>query len=343
MSSALLCRSQCAFGSTRPRAGGARSTPAFAKALKLTRRSPRRNEPLRAAPKDPQGPTEGDNDEPLWQQLAVGVAAGVGLGWLVAVGTAVADNAGGGPLPDPGVVGPSTDMLLSAGPDFSFTSLLLFTLCGYWLIKSLAYLSQNPLDGPDGKSGGDQQQQQQQQPPPKEGGSRLTDMGHAHIRSVVNSSVPAPGSEADARSLRNASLARSAAYRVSAAVREAIPRIHSLVEELAGPSAAWPLPGGGAAGGGPPRHLHAEVDYLVPLVYSRVAAERGAKAHSGDSSLCPRERAALEKVLLEEVAERTAAEQVAEFARLAASGQLHPPRAPPSNGGAGVPPSQAAH
>lgn len=75
------------------------------------------------------------------------------------------------------------------------------------------------LDGPDAKNGGDQNQQQQQ-PPPKEGsGSRLTDMGHAPIRSEVNSAVPASGSDADARGLRNTSLARSAAYRVSAAVR----------------------------------------------------------------------------------------------------------------------------
>mgnify|MGYP001806845185 CR=1 FL=1 len=65
------------------------------------------------------------------------------------------------------------------------------------------------------------------------------------------------------------------------------------------------------------------------------------QAPTGDSSLCPRERAALERALLEEVAERTAAEQVAEFVRLAAAGQLHP-RAP-SSGGAGLPPSQAAH
>ncbi len=58
----------------------------------------------------------------------MGVVGGVGLGWLVAVGTAVANN--GEPLSDPSVVGPSADVLLSAGPDFSFTSLLLFTLCG---------------------------------------------------------------------------------------------------------------------------------------------------------------------------------------------------------------------
>ncbi|KAG2442617.1 hypothetical protein HXX76_002702 [Chlamydomonas incerta] len=329
MSSTLLCRSRLAFGCTRPSRGAARPTPAFAKPLRqLTRQAP----PVRAAPRDPQGPPEGD-DEPLWQQLVFGVAAGVGLGWLVAVGTAVANNAAGGPLPDPSVVGPSADTLLAAGPDFSFTSLLLFTVCGYWLLKSLAYLSQNPLDGPDAKNGQPPGANQQQQPPPKEGsGSRLTDMGHAHIRSEVNSSVPAPGSDGDARSLRNASLARSAAYRVAAAVREAVPRIHALVEELAGPTAAWPLPG-------PPRH--ADVDFLVNMVYGRVLAERSAKAPSGDSSLCPRERAALERALLEEVAERTAVEQVAEFVRLAATGQLHPRAS--GSGGAGLPPSQAAH
>ncbi|PNW85301.1 hypothetical protein CHLRE_03g180000v5 [Chlamydomonas reinhardtii] len=331
MSATLLCRSRFAFGAARPRAVGA-STPAYAKPLQLTRQAPRRNGPVSAAPQGPRGPTDGD-DAPLWQQLVFGVAAGVGLGWLVAVGTAVANNASGaGALADPAVVGPSADTLLSAGPDFSFTSLLLFTMCGYWLLKSLSYLSQNPLDGPDAKNGGDQNQQQQQ-PPPKEGsGSRLTDMGHAPIRSEVNSAVPASGSDADARGLRNTSLARSAAYRVSAAVREAVPRIHALVEELAGPAAAWPP-------AGPPRH--ADVDYLVNMVYSRVTAERSAKAPTGDSSLCPRERAALERALLEEVAERTAAEQVAEFVRLAAAGQLHP-RAP-SSGGAGLPPSQAAH
>lgn len=39
--------------------------------------------------------------------------------------------------------GPSTDTLLSAGPDFSFTTLLLFTFLGYWLVKAAMYIIQH--------------------------------------------------------------------------------------------------------------------------------------------------------------------------------------------------------
>ena len=57
--------------------------------------------------------------------------------------------------------------------------------------------------------------------------------------------------------------------------------------------------------------------------------------------MCPRELAALEIRLLEEVAERVAAEQVAEFIQMAAKGTLHPGRH--GSGGADKQPRTHAH
>ncbi|GLC44401.1 hypothetical protein PLESTB_000473700 [Pleodorina starrii] len=258
---------------------------------------------------------------PAWQRAMAGIAAGF-CAWSAAALPALADID-----PDTNIVaGPSSDALLGAGPDFSFTTLLLFTLLGYWLVKGALYISQNSPDGPDDTPQQDGKQQQQR----PGAGSDPTDIGHAHIRSYVDSSQPGPGGEADARQLRNASLARSAAYRVSATLRESQPRIHSLVEQLAAPQPQWPPR--------PPKN--AEVDPVAALVYSRVLQERSAKGP--EYVLGPREVAALETQLLEEVAEKVAAEQVAEFVKMAAQGTLHP-RGPGGGGGANQHPRSHAH
>ncbi|KXZ56811.1 hypothetical protein GPECTOR_1g730 [Gonium pectorale] len=261
-----------------------------------------------------------------WPQLAAGAVAGF-CAWLSSAGTATAG------VEDPTtVVGPTTDVLLGGGDHFSFTSLLLFTLITYWLLKALYYLSRNSaslgqasppwLDGPEGTDDtpGDQQQQKQRGLPPGMG-----DVGHAHIRSYVD---PAAASGADARELRNASLARSAAFRVAATVRESLPRIHALVEQLAGSSAP------------PPQPHNAGIDPVADLVYARVLQELRTKGH--ESGLNPRERAALETILLEEVAAQCAREQVADFERMAAEGKLSPHQ-PGGGGGAGHAPHSHAH
>lgn len=51
------------------------------------------------------------------------------------------------------------------------------------------------------------------------GGSDLTDIGHAHIRSYTDSSQQGAGGDMDARDLRNARLARGAVYRVTATLK----------------------------------------------------------------------------------------------------------------------------
>ncbi|GLI69095.1 hypothetical protein VaNZ11_013640 [Volvox africanus] len=234
---------------------------------------------------------------PTWQRTLTGIASGF-FAWSITL-PALAGTDG----PDTSIVGPATDTLLGAGPDFSFTTLLLFTLLGYWLVKAVTYVSTNTPDGQD-------QDGKQKQPD----ASDTTDIGHAHIRSVVDSSQPGPGGELDARDLRNASLARSATYRVTATLRESQPRIHALVEELAAPQTHWPPQ--------PPRNL--DVDFVAAMVYNRMVQERSTKGP--EYVLAPRELAALETRLLEEVAEKVAADQVAEFVKMAAKGTLHPGR-----------------
>ncbi|GFR41057.1 hypothetical protein Agub_g1689, partial [Astrephomene gubernaculifera] len=245
------------------------------------------------------------------RRLVMGITAGCGA-WASAAlaATARIDSA------DPSVViGPSSETLLGYGPDFSFTSLLFFSLLGYFFVQAVLYLSDNAPDGldkepddPDHPTHHPRQQPPGSSPRSGPGSSPLGgDLGRAPIRSYVDSSQPAPGSDQDAAQLRNASLARSAAYRVAAAVRESLPRIHCLVEELgAAAEGPWPPP--------PPRS--AAVDPVAERVYRGVLRERGEQGPAPPPPLCPRQRAALERVLLEEVAEAAAAEQVGELSRL---------------------------
>ncbi|GIL73166.1 hypothetical protein Vretimale_4761 [Volvox reticuliferus] len=249
---------------------------------------------------------------PTWQRTLAGIAAGI-CAWSITLPVLAGTDG-----PDTSILGPTADTLLGAGPEFSFTTLLLFTLLCYWLVKAVMYISTNTPDGHD-KDG-------KQQPP---GGSDMTDIGHAHIRSYVDSSQPGPAGELGARDLRNASLARSAAYRVTATLKESQPRIHALVEELAAPQTQWPPQ--------PPRNL--DVDFVAAMVYNRMVRERSAKGP--EYVLAPRELAALETRLLEEVAEKVAADQVAEFVSMAAKGTLHPGRS--GGGGADKHPHSHAH
>ncbi|EFJ51933.1 hypothetical protein VOLCADRAFT_120348 [Volvox carteri f. nagariensis] len=257
---------------------------------------------------------------PSWQRV-LGVAAAGIFAWSITLPALAGVDA-----PDTTIIGPSADTLLGAGPDFSFTTLLIFTLLGYWLVKALTYLGQNTPDGSDGS-----QDDKHEQRPGSGGGANdsLTDIGHAHIRSYVDPSQPGRGGESGAKELRNASLARSAAYRVTATLKESQPRIHALVEELTAQQTQWPLR--------PPRN--AEVDFVAALVYSRVVQERSNKGP--EYVLGPRELAALETRLLEEVAEKVAADQVADFVKMAAKGTLHPKR--PGSDGADHHPHSHAH
>ncbi|PNH05869.1 hypothetical protein TSOC_007829 [Tetrabaena socialis] len=238
-----------------------------------------------------------------WQRLGAALpAAGAGCAaWLSLAGAALAAAADStdGELVNAVQTSGSP---LSPADQFSFTSLLLFLAIGYWLAKSSQYFSQNKLDGTDkGKDG------------EGKGGSKADDFSHAHIRSYVDPASKNGG--ANATDVRNASLAHSAAFRVTAAVRESQPRIHSLMEEMAGSGAKAPLQ----------RPPAADVDYVAAMVYERISKELAAKeSAAAEQVLGPRERAVLETRLLEEVAERCASEQVADFVRLAAQGQLHP-------------------
>ncbi|KAG2499961.1 hypothetical protein HYH03_002246 [Edaphochlamys debaryana] len=263
--------------------------------------------PTPPAPKRPE--TQVQSLELLWQRAAAAIAA-TSTAFFAATGVAWADA--DALLQDSDLLG------TQQGTGFSFTGLLVFTLLTYWVIKATMYLLNNPLDRPERNAEDDKSQD-----PSK----ALTDVGHAHIRSYLD---PARG---DAKELRLKTLARHAAYRVASQIREAQPRIHSLVEELAGPasaaSGAWPPP--------PPRNM--DLDAVAQLVYARVVQERGAK--TADHELCPRERAALELTLLEEVAERTASEEVAEFMNLAAKGLLVPRTA--AQGAGQTPPTSHAH
>lgn len=228
--------------------------------------------------------------------LGLGLGAGLAA-WLAAVPPSLAStfSEGHAALDD-------VDPDMFSDSRLSFTAVLVLALALYWGAKAMEYLSGKGLDGDDalpGKGG-------------KKSKDGLEDHGasNAPVRTFIDGKAHPELGGQDAQEQRNASLAKSAAYRVATLTRESQPRIHGLLVQLLGTSHAKDAP----------RPSSADVDPVAELVWQRVLAERQAKGI--DVALGPRELEAVEQQLLEQVAESCAAEQVAQLKALASSGKL---------------------